>query len=389
VKYTAKLYYVATAVALLASCGEKKGESVAASDKPISEAKVDPNKIVIPQDSPQLKEIKVETVENGSVPANEVTAPGKIETNPNRVSHVVLPVAGRVVSVNCKIGDSVTQGQTLLVVESPDADTAVSAYLQAQAGVAQARTALLKAKTDLERSRDLYEHKAVAQKDVLAAQATADQAQANVDQAVAGLLAAQRKLSILGLKPENVGQQINVTAPISGKILELNVVPGEFRNDLSASLITIADLSTVWISSDVPESDIRFIDPGEQLDIELTAYPGEVFHGKVTRVADTVDPQTRTVKVRGELNNSHGRLRPEMFGTVKHAEGFTRVPVIPAAAVLANEGSSLVYKELSPGTFQAVTVTLGPHVGDKVAVNSGLKVGDRVVTDGVMLLKSN
>jgi cobalt-zinc-cadmium efflux system membrane fusion protein len=389
VKNTAKLYTVVATVALLASCGEKKAEAVAASEKPIPEAKVDPNKVVIPQDSPQLKQIKVEAVQIGAVPANEVTAPGKIETNPNRVSHVVLPVAGRVVSVNYKIGDSVREGQTLLVVESPDADAAVSAYLQAQAAVSQARTALIKANADLDRVRDLYEHKAIAQKEVLAAEANSAQLQANVDQAVAVLLAAQRKLTILGLKPGNVGQQINVPAPISGKILELNVVPGEFRNDLSASLITIADLSTVWVSSDVPESDIRFIVPGEQLDIELTAYPGEVFHGKVARVADTVDPQTRTVKVHSELNNSSGRLRPEMFGTVKHAEGFTRVPVIPAAAVLAHEGSSIVYREISPGTFQPVTVTLGPRVGDKIAVNSGLNVGDRVVTDGVMLLKSN
>ncbi len=353
------------------------------------EARIDSNKVVIPQDSPQLKQIKVETVENGAVPANEVTQPGKIETNPNRVSHVVLPVSGRMVSVNCKIGDSVHEGQTLLVVESPDADAAVSTYLQAQASVSVARTGLLKANADLDRARDLYEHKAIANKEVLNAEASASQAQATVDQSMASLLQSQRKLAILGLKPGNIGQQINVTAPISGKIMELNVVPGEFRNDLSASLITIADLSTVWVSSDVPESDIRFIDPGERLDIELTAYPGEVFHGKVTRVADMVDPQTRTVKVRGELENSHGRLRPEMFGTVKHAEGVTRVAVVPASAVLANEGSSIVYKELSPGTFEPVTVTLGAHVGDKIAVTSGLRVGDRVVTDGVMLLKGN
>jgi membrane fusion protein, heavy metal efflux system len=373
-------------VVLLAGCGEKKGDPVSASDKP---APVKTNQIVIAPDSPKLKQVHVEKVVAGDVPANEVVAPGKIEVNPNRVSHVVLPLAGRVVNVMVKTGDAVTQGEPLLKLESPDADAGVSAYLQAQAQVAQARTALIKANMDLERVRDLYEHKAIANKEVLSAESAVAQGQATLDQAQAAVQQTQRKMELLGLKPGIFGQQISVSAPISGKILELNVVPGEFRNDLSASLITIADLSSVWVSSDVPESDIRFIDPGERLDIELTAYPGETFHGRVTRIADTVDPQTRTVKVRGELDNSHGRLRPEMFGKMRHVEGTTRMPLVPAAAILESEGANVVYREVSTGTFEPVTVTLASRVGDKIAVKSGLSVGDRVVTDGVMLLRAN
>jgi cobalt-zinc-cadmium efflux system membrane fusion protein len=300
---------------------------------------------------------------------------------------VVLPVAGRVVAVLTKLGDSVQQGAPLLRIESPDIDTAVSTYLQGRATVEQAKSALLKANADYDRVKDLYEHNAIAKKEVLNAESAAVQAKAVVDQAQASVQQALRRLEILGLKPENFGQQLTVHAPISGKVLELTVAPGEFRNDLSASLITIADLSTVWVASDVAESDIRLIHIGERIDIELSAFPGETFHGRVTRLSDTLDPTTRTIKVRAEMDNAQGRLRPEMFGRIRHVGGSQQLPVVPAAAIVQSEGSSIVYREISKGVFEPVTIVPGDRAGDRVAVRSGVKVGDRIVTDGVMLLK--
>ena len=108
---------------------------------------------------------------------------------------------------------------------------------------------------------------------------------------------AGRRLDLLGLQREQFGQKIAVKAPISGKVLELTVAPNEYRNDTNASLMTIGDLSHVWVSSDVPETSIRFIKPGEHVDMELQAYPGRVFRARVKRIADTVDPVTRTIKV--------------------------------------------------------------------------------------------
>ncbi len=317
-------------VLILGGCGQKK-DAEAASAPAVPAGK--PGQIIIAPDSPKLNELKIETVAAADVPTNEVVAPGKIEVNPNRVSHLVLPVAGRVVAVLVKLGDSVEQGAPVLRVESPDGDAAVSTYMQSRAQVEQAKTALLKGNADLDRARDLYEHKAIANKEVLNAESVAAQAKASLDQAQATLQGALRRLEILGLKPDSFGQQLTVGAPVSGKVLEVNVVPGEFRNDLSANLITIADLSTVWVASDVPESDIRFIRAGERIDVELTAYPGEVFHGRVTRLADTVDPQTRTIKVRAEMENSEHRLRPEMFGRIRHVAGSSRLPVVPLGAV--------------------------------------------------------
>jgi cobalt-zinc-cadmium efflux system membrane fusion protein len=377
---------VAAAI-LLSACQQQQQADAAANPKPAA-APARSGEVKLPPGSPQLKQIQVGVVETADVPSEVVTAPGHIELNPNRLSHVVPPLAGRITSVLVRLGDAVTRGQPVVIVESPDADVAMSAFLTAKAGVNTAKSVTLKAQADYDRAKDLYEHKAVAQKEVLNAEAALAQAKAGVEQADAAREQAQRRLDILGLKNDQFGQKITVAAPISGKVLEINVAPGEYRNDTNAPLMTIADLSTVWVASDVPETQIRFINPGEHLDIELAAYPGQVFHGRVTRIADTVDPTTRTVKVRAEMDNSRGLLRPEMFGSIRHVESMERLPVVPAAAVVQSDGRNLVYRETAPGIFEQVDVQLGNRTDDHVAVVKGLRAGERIVVDGVMLLKT-
>ncbi len=376
------------AVALLfAGCGKKEEKPVAAAAAPGEERLAD-GTVVIPADSPKLKEIHVAEVRTASVPFEEVTSPGKIETNPNLVSRVALPLAGRVSSVMVKLGDSVKRGDTLLTLESPDADAGVGAYLQGQAAITQAKANLNKAQADYDRSSDLFEHNAVAKKDVLTAENALTQAKASLEQAQAALEQSDRKLRLLGLKPGTFGQKVTVTAPISGKVLEMSVAPGEYRNDTNAPVMTIADLSTVWVSSDVPESAIRFIQPGERIDVDLTAYPGEIFHGRVTRIADVVDPQTRTIKVRAEMDNSRGKLRPEMYGTIRHTDSMKTLPVVPAGAVMQGDGKTSVWIEKSPGRFQPVEVKVGERAGNMLPVLSGLGAGARIVADGAMLLRA-
>ena len=177
-------------------------------------------------------------------------------------------------------------------------------------------------------------------------------------------------------------------APIGGKVLEIAVAPGEYRNDPNTSLMTIADLSSVWVTSQVPESSIRLIQKGERIDIELAAYPGELFHGRVERIADTVDPQTRTVKVQTELSNRDGRLRPEMFGNIHHSHGSRSVPVVPANAIVQSEDGATVLVEESATEFERIRITPGENKDGVVAVLSGLNGGERVVTDGAILLSN-
>jgi membrane fusion protein, heavy metal efflux system len=343
--------------------------------------------VIIPPDSPQAKQVRVEPVGAAEIPADEVIAPGKVVINPNRSAKLLLPVAGRVVSVMAQLGDAVSQGQPLVAIESPDADAAVAAQQQAQAAERQAESALTKSRTEFSRAQDLYDAKAVAHKDLVAAQNDLAQAEAALATARAGVEQARRKLELLGLNPRDFHQRTLARAPIAGKVLEIGVAPGEYRNDTSAPLMTVADLSTVWMSSDVPESAIRLIRVGGHVAITLVAYPGETFSGRVTRIADVLDPQTRTIKVYVELPNPQGRFRPEMFGNIRHAQGVRRMPVVPASALVQEYGKTVVFLEREPGRYERREVTLGTRAGDLIAVQSGVAAGDRVIVDGAVLLK--
>ena len=172
---------------LLTACGNTAADSHVAADSHNAAPPETPGSVTIAADSPQLKQIHSEPVQTAMVPVGSISAPGKIEANPNRLSHVVLPLAGRITSVEVKTGDFVRQGQALLSVESPDADAAVSSLLQAQSTLTQAKSAAAKAQKDLDREKDLFEHGAVAQKDVLNAEAVLVQAQVAVDQSTSAV----------------------------------------------------------------------------------------------------------------------------------------------------------------------------------------------------------
>jgi membrane fusion protein, heavy metal efflux system len=376
--------------------------------------------IVIPPDSPKLAQIRVEPMQMQAVPSGEVTAPGKVEANPNRVSRVPLPVAGRVTQVLVKLGDSVKSGQPVLVIESSDADAAAAAFIQNEAGITQANalmtqanaalakanTTQRKAQADYDRVVELFEHDAVAKKEVLNTESDLKQAKAEVETAKAGVEQAkaaieqakalreqsQRRLAMLGLKPGEAKPQVVLHSPLAGKVMEINVVAGEFRNDTTVPVMTIADLRSVVVSSDVPENSLRLVRKGESVDITLDAYPGQTFPGRVTRLADTLDPKTRTVKVLIELDNSRGLFRPEMFGRIRHVNSVEQMPVLPIGAIFQEggqgSGHNVVFVEQSKGRFERRQVELGSRIGEFVAVISGVSLGERVVVDGVMLLRS-
>jgi cobalt-zinc-cadmium efflux system membrane fusion protein len=299
----------------LAGCGPSDAPAAASAQaSPLKNLNV----VRIPPDSPQLRQIHVESVQQADVPSAELVAPGRVTMNPNRVSRVLPPVGGRVLKVLVKFGDHVEQGQPLLTMDSPDGDAAVSAYLQARSTERQTRAAVQKAESDLQRASDLYEHRAVAEKDLL--QARNDLAAAKSGYEIAQAVREQtwRKLELLELKPTESRQAVLVRAPLTGQVLEVNVSPGEYRaaisfhTDTTAPLMTIADLSTVWVSSDVPEPFIPLVHVGEPVTITLVAFPDQTLAGRVARIGDVLDAQTRTLKVHVELPSPGGRFRPEM-----------------------------------------------------------------------------
>lgn len=386
---------------LLSGCSRKPDAPAAVQTSTQSAGQHTVDDVAFGAGSPKLAQIAVEPVRTVPVDVGNFQAPARIEADPNQVSHVTLPVAGRIASVAVKVGDTIRRAQPLVTVESQEADMAISSSLQAQAAVIQAQAALTQAKSaaakaqrDLDRERDLFEHNAVAEKAVLSSEAILQQALAAVDQAMAGLQQAnaaaeqgRRRLTILNLSANDFGQHIAVRAPISGKVLELSVVPGEFRNDLSASLMRIADLSSVWVTSDVPEMSISAVKIGQPVQISLQAFPSEPIRGRVTLIGDVVDSQSRTVRVHVRLANPQGRFKPEMFGAVQFSEQTETLPTVPLSAVVSKEGMTAVWREVDAGRFRWTPITIGTPADGRVAVLSGLSARERIVTRGVLLLQ--
>jgi len=372
--------------AMIAGCGKQHQpppQTVSAAANPTESGEVR-----LPPESPQLKRLRVEEVQADDVPLDEIVAPGKIEADPTSISRIAVPVAGRVKQVMVRLGDTVSRGQPVFALDSPEIGAGISAYRQAKARIIQTNAAQAKAEADLNRIKDLFDNRAAAEKEVLAAETALTQAKSDVTQAQAALEESQRKLQIFGLRPDQPAQNILVRAPVSGKVLDIGISAGEYRNDTSAPVMTIVDLSTVFITADVPENQIRFIRSGETIEITLTAYPGETFRGRVQWIGDTVDPQTRTIKVRTALRNPTGRLRPEMFGEIRHNQGFRKMPVVPPGAIIQEDSRNIVYREESPGVFEIVEVTFGKRKGDRVPILTGIQAGDKIVTDGAMLLRN-
>ena len=365
----------------LAGCGGKEN-AAASSGEPVPASKKASGHVAA-----KLANIPVAPVEAIKVWANDVAAPGYLEVNQNRLSHVVLPLPGRIVEVMVKLGDAVKQGQPLVSIESPDADAAESAYLQATATISQSQAAVLKVQADLQRVTDLFEHNAIAKKEVLNAQNQLVQATTAEQMSEAVREQALRKLRMLGLNPGTFGQRVMVNAPVAGKVLSLGVVAGEFRNDINASLMTIADLSTLWVTTNIPETYIRLCKLGGAVQVELAAFPGETYTGRVTQIADTLDAQMRTVKVRAELANPAGRFLPEMYGQVRYLDGQHIAPVVNPTSLVQFEGKSFVFVEQAPGKFVRREVTAGRRVGEKLIILSGVVAGDRIATEGALYLR--
>ncbi|HYZ84841.1 MAG TPA: efflux RND transporter periplasmic adaptor subunit [Bryobacteraceae bacterium] len=373
-------------VVLCVSCNQPTPE---AAEPATSTAAANPPQtgvVRFPADSPQLRRIKVEAVASERTPLEEVVAPGKIEAIPSRIARVTMPAAGRVKRLMVGLGDAVRAGQVLLTIESPEAGTAISNLQQAEARVQQSHSGVAKAEADLSRVRDLLEHRAIAQKEVVSAEAALAQARSEMAQAISLQHEAEQRLQILGVSGGS--PEIPVKSPVSGKVLEVAVAAGEYRTDTSAPLITVADLSTVYVTANVPESAIRLIAIGELIELRLSAWPGETFKARVARIADTVNPETRTIRVMAQLANPSGKLRPDMFGEIRHEETFRVVPIVPQGAVVQKQNQSMVWRERSVGVFEAVPVEIGTARNGRVPITSGISNGDRVVVDGSTLLDS-
>lgn len=311
--------------------------------------------------------------------AGATAVTGKVTFDEGRVSHVGAPVSGRVTELLVQAGDRVRRGQGLLAIASPDAESAVADHVAATADAEVARKTLA-------REQRLYADQAVPYKEVL-------QAQSDATKAAAALARARGRLEVLGIDPAAASPHASryvLRAPIDGIVVERPAFPGmEVRADGGVSLVTVADLSRLWVLADVYERDLGQVAAGQLATVRVAGFPGKAFEGRVGHVGDLVDPATRTVKVRIEVANPDRLLKPEMFARVslRGAPG-AAVLTVPAQAVLSDGEASAVVIALGGGRFQKRTIESGPEQEGRVRVLSGLAPGDQVVVDGALFLRA-
>ncbi|MGE4222293.1 MAG: efflux RND transporter periplasmic adaptor subunit [Vicinamibacterales bacterium] len=336
--------------------------------------------------SPQLERIRVAAVADAVLPVEEFEIPGKVEAVPTRLARLALPVPGRVRNVSVTLGDRVRQGQVLATIDTPDASELQSLWRQAQADVRQREAAIAKAEADLRRMRDLLANRATAQKEVLAAETDLAMAVAAREQAHATLDDVARRRRLFGVADEQTDAGVALRSPINGEVLEIAVAPGEYRSDTSEPIVTVADLSRVWVVAFVPERAIARIETDQVVTVAVSAYPDQPFTGRVARVAGALDPETRSIRVIVELDNDRRLLKPEMFARVRYSGPARAVVTTAPGAIVQDQGRTTVFVERAAGEFERREVSVGPRRDDAVVVTRGLTSGDRVVVAGTMLL---
>ena len=352
-------------------------------------------------ESAQSHAIETETVAPQPI-AGTIRATGKILVSENRVA-IIGPVhEGRLVRLYAGQGSIVKKGQKLAELESADIDQAEADYIKALSDYESARrtsAAEVKfAQATYDRTKMLYEKTITAGKNLQAAEHDLEVAKAAAASSVAStkaaLTAARRHLLILGLKDSDVDALANkpdlaavfsLTSPIQGIVVERNATIGATVGT-DANLFKIIDISRVWIDANVFEKDLERVKFGQEVKVAVTAFPGSSFSGKVILVSSVVDPETRSVKVRTEVPNQDGRLKPDMFANVEIITDLHRTSIsIPQSAVLKDGDKTVVFVVDGDGYKKRAVIT-GIQGDDRVEIVDGLNAGDKVVVKGNYLL---
>jgi membrane fusion protein, heavy metal efflux system len=315
-----------------------------------------------------VEPVKVEMVQA------ELPEPGVIEADPTSVVHIYPPVTGHLVKIWVQLGDAVKEGQLLATLTAPD-------FMTAQDNFLKARSALNLTQKQLRREQALWDAKIASTGDLETAKANNEQAQSDYDDT----------LSILrsyGFDPDKdkFGEPFRLTSSVSGKVVDMTTGKGEYKTDPTQPLMTVADLSHVWLSANVQEKDLHFLSVGEDIGATLLAYPDEQLTGKVLYIGDMLDPDTRTTKVRLLLDNRDGRLKPGMFATVQIKDIPKEEITIPTAAVVQVGSSAFVFEQTDPTTYLPRLVQLGQQHDERVVITNGLTRDAKVVVKNAVLL---
>ncbi|MBI1823408.1 MAG: efflux RND transporter periplasmic adaptor subunit [Nitrospirae bacterium] len=316
----------------------------------------------------------------------DIQIPGTIQINENQLAHVGTRIPGRITEISAALGEWTAKGSPLASMDSPELGQAQSEYLNAKAKAFVAEKAY-------DRAKKLLEGKVIGRAEFQRREgdyiATKTEGQTS-----------REKLRLLGMTQEaledlenrqTVQPQFTIFSPLSGKVIERNVTLGEMVEP-SKTLFTIANLSRLWGIAELPEQELSKVKKGLLAKVSVNAFPKESFQGRITYISDLVDPVTRTVKVRVEIDNSSGRLKPQMFASFRVSTGDTEKKLtLPDSAVVLEGDKTIVFilnEGTKEGKFEKREVLLGPETQGYYPVLSGLKQGEKVVTKGAFVLKS-
>jgi len=300
---------------------------------------------------------------------SRIELPGVLETNgqvafdDQRISTIVSRVAGRIEAIRVSQWDNVRRGEQIVALYSPDFMTAEAEYLQAQT------TAKLSSSPALAGSMG----------------AAGNGAASGANLAESMVSAARRKLELLGMDNADIAAvrapspTIWIRAPISGTVVENRAVRGAAVNQGDV-LYSLGTLDDVWIVANIYEDDLARIHAGQPLEAVTTAYPDEVFSGFISRISPDVDPNTHTLKIRCEVKNPGGKLKPDMLARVRITTNRGYALVVPMESLVFDTNAYYVYVDLGGGKFDRRKVEIGSWKEQGLArVVSGLRAGERVV----------
>jgi membrane fusion protein, heavy metal efflux system len=332
---------------------------------------------VVPQE--QMSHVQVLTVQPTTL-TRSLRLTGAVAYNSFRTTPVITQVSGPVARVVVVPGQKVKQGEPMLYVASPDYSQLRTNYLKAKAAYSLAQMAST-------RAQDLYQHHAIAEQNL-------EQAQAAEVQAGGDLASAQAALKVMGIAdPDELVKgpasfEVPVKAPIGGLVVEQDVSAGQVIQPGTTQCFMISDISTVWVLVNVYQKDLPYVRVGDQVAIQTDAYP-DVFHGRISYVAASLDPNTRTLQARIETSNPADKLKKDMYVVATVNAGTIRDAIaLPDAAVLRDtENQPFVYVAVSANQFGRRSVTLGDGMNGQTQIISGLKAGDRVIGNGSLFLQ--
>lgn len=372
-----KLAFFIAAAFVITGCHSGGSAVVAEPSRVGAAAPASDNAVEIEPD--MLDNIRIEPVRRQAV-RRVLTGTGKIQLNEDQTVRVLAPLPGQVLNFKVRVGDRVRKDQLLFTIKSREIASLVTAYLESQ----QERDL---ARKTYNMTKDLFDHEA-------ASRISLQQAETDLAKAEARVARADETLRVLGIDSSvaarNGGLQseVPVLAPAGGTVIERNLTPGQFVQADSTALLTVADLTTLWVMVDIFERDIHLIRVGQKVQVTAAAYPDRHFTAHVERIGDKVDPESRTLKVRLLVANPDLSLKPEMFITASvelsgDAPGLT----VPPSAVFTEGPESFLFVRAGERRFERRPVSAAPDGEGRLRVTKGLQYGDQVVTDGAMLLR--